>query len=114
MTNVTLVLASAGIIVLVYLAVVATLCVCLDRPSDRVAFLLRIVFSWVVPVVGPLITIRISAEEFQLPLRRRWWLWPVRSILGDPPSSSVPPEASDIIASAEHVLPGITSTHLPP
>ena len=114
MAIVLLVLASTGILVAAYLSVAATVCVCLDRPSDRVAFLIRIIICWLLPVAGALINIRVIGETSELRFRQRWWLWPVRTILNDSSSSFSSSATPDIIASAERVLPGITSSTLPP
>jgi hypothetical protein len=66
---------------LVYLGSIATLCVALDRAlAGRVA-LLRILVSWLVPLLGAIVTIRVAVEESRQDQRSRWWLWPLRPLL---------------------------------
>jgi hypothetical protein len=89
---------------LVYLGSVATLCVALDRAlAGRVA-LLRIFVSWLVPLLGSIVTIRVAAEESQQDLRSRWLLWPLRPLLCEaaPPGFA---KVTDMRVDAVHMQP---------
>jgi hypothetical protein len=94
----------------VYLAVAATVCVVLGRKVGRPAATLRILISWLVPILGPFITIRVSAEELQL--SRRWWLWPLKGVLSDTPTQHAHSAIVDMQTDAERILPG--GTLIPP
>jgi hypothetical protein len=54
---------------LFYLGFVATLCVVLDHALARRVALLRILVSWLVPLLGAIVTIRVAVEESQPDLR---------------------------------------------
>ena len=56
-----------------YLDSVATLCVLLDRALVRRVAVLRIVVTWLIPLLGAILTIRVAVEESQQDLRSRWW-----------------------------------------
>ena len=97
---------------MIYLGIVATLCVVRDQSLARSSAVLRILVSWLVPLLGPIVTIRIAAEESSQGVRFRWWLWPLRPLLSDKaPGPSFAPVV-DMRADAERILPG--STFIPP
>jgi len=62
---------------MIYLGIAATLCVMRDRSLARSTVVLRILISWFLPLLGPIVTIRIAADESSEGLRSRWWLWPL-------------------------------------
>ena len=41
----------------------------------------RILISWLVPMLGAVVTIWVALDGSQAALRRRWWLWPIRCLL---------------------------------
>jgi hypothetical protein len=100
-------------VVAVYLAIAATLCVSLDLALPRPIAAMRIVVSWLVPVVGPVLTIRVSAEESQIDLSRRWWLRPLKGIITERAVDPADVECVDLRADAERILPGSTLTPPP-
>jgi hypothetical protein len=82
----------------------AMVCVALDRAlAGRVA-LLRIFVSWLVPLLGSIVTIRVAAEESQQDLRSRWLLWPLRPLLCEaaPPGFA---KVTDMRVDAVHMQP---------
>jgi hypothetical protein len=95
-----------------YLGVVATLCVVSDRSLALKIAVLRILVSWLVPILGPILTIKVAVEESSQALRSRWWLWPLRSIMSEEAPESGFSEVTDVRADAERILPG--STLFPP
>jgi hypothetical protein len=92
---------------LFYLSSVATLCVALDRALARRVAVLRILVSWLVPLLGAIVTIRVAVEESQ-DLRSRWWLWPLRPLLSETAPDPGFAEVTDMRADAERILPGHT------
>jgi hypothetical protein len=113
MPKVVLVMISVTGLSVIYLGIAATVCVVRDQSLARSSAVLRILVSWLVPFLGPVLTIRIAAEESFQGLRSRWWLRPLRPLLSaedapDPGFSRV----SDMRADAEQILPG--STLIPP
>jgi len=97
---------------MIYLGIAATWCVMRDRSLARSSVVLRILISWFLPLLGPVVTIRVAAEESSEGLRSRWWLWPLRPLLSqDAPDPGVA-RVMDMRADAERILPG--STFIPP
>jgi hypothetical protein len=96
----------------VYLAIAATMCVARDRSLARRAAVLRILVSWFVPLLGPILTIRTAAEESSQGLRSRWWLWPLRPLLSEESPDPGFAQVVDMRADAERILPG--SAFIPP
>lgn len=103
-----LVLESIMALTAIYLAVVATVCVSLGRSTTRSIAALRIVFSWAVPILGAMVTIRVSSEESPSALGSRWWLWPIKGILAEKVPDPGSCESVDVRADAERIVPGIT------
>jgi hypothetical protein len=66
-----------------YAALVATICVVRDRSLPGLTAGLRLLVSWCVPLLGPILTIRVAAEESPQSLPRQWWLWPLRPLLSE-------------------------------
>jgi len=95
-----------------YLAIAATLCVVCDRSLALKIAVLRILISWLVPFLGPILTIKVAVEESPQALRSRWWLWPLQPIMSEEAPDSGFPEVTDVRADAERILPG--STLFPP
>jgi hypothetical protein len=91
-----------------YLDSVATLCVLLDRALVRRVAVLRIVVTWLIPLLGAILTIRVAVEESQQDLRSRWWLWPLRPFLSEAAADSGFADVTDMRADAERILPGHT------
>jgi hypothetical protein len=111
-SKVVLVVVSVLGLTILYLGVAATLSVVRDRSLALHAAFLRILVSWLVPIMGPILTIRIAAEDASLGLRSCWWLWPLRPLLSEGPMGSGFPQVVDVRADAERILPG--STLFPP
>jgi hypothetical protein len=108
MPKIALVVISIIGLTLLYLASVATLCVVLDRALIRRVAVLRVLVSWLIPLLGAIVTIRVAVEESREDLRYRWWLWPLRPLLsGDAPDPGFA-EVTDMRADAERILPGHT------
>lgn len=59
---------------------------------------LRTVYVWLVPVVGPMLYLRSTAELAPDALPSRRWLWPVRWLFYVKPStiSCTPEDAADV------------------
>jgi hypothetical protein len=93
---------------LFYLGCVATLCVVLDRALARRIAVLRILISWLVPLLGAIVTLRVAVEESQQELRYRWWLWPLRPLFSEAVPDPGFAEVTDMRADAERILPGHT------
>jgi len=91
-----------------YLAVVSTLCVVRNRSLARSTAFLRILTSWFVPVLGPIFTLRVAAEESPQNLQSRWWLWPLRWLISDESPEPGFARVTDMGADAERILPGST------
>jgi hypothetical protein len=91
-----------------YLGSVATLCIVLDRALARRVAVLRFLASWLIPLLGAIVTIRVAVEESQQNLRSRWWLWPLRPLLSEAAPDSSFAEVTDMRADAERILPGHT------
>lgn len=89
-----------------YFALAATLRVAADRTLAPRITLLRILVSWLVPILGAILTIRVAGEESQQDLRARWLLWPLRCFLSEPTSDRGPFEVTDLRSDAERILPG--------
>jgi hypothetical protein len=111
MSIVVLVVVSGIGVLATYLAAAATLCVLRDRSLVTKVSVLRILVSWFVPLLGPILTIRVAVEESAGGLISCWWLWPLRPILFEEPDSGFA-EVTDVRADAERILPG--STLFPP
>ncbi|MGA2842787.1 MAG: hypothetical protein ABSG18_22015 [Steroidobacteraceae bacterium] len=112
MSKVVLVVISVIGLSMIYLGIAATLCVVRDRSLARKPAVLRILVSWFVPLLGPIFTIRIAAEESPQDLRSRWWLWPLRPMFSEERPDSGFAQVIDMRADAERILPG--STFNPP
>jgi hypothetical protein len=112
MSKVVLVVISMTGLCMIYLAIAATFCVVRDQSLARSSAALRILVSWFVPLLGPILAIRIAAEESCQGLRSRWWLWPVRPLLAEEPADRGFAQVVDMRADAERILPG--STFIPP
>jgi hypothetical protein len=97
---------------MIYLGIAATLCVVRDQSLARSSAILRIFASWLIPLLGPVVTIRVAAEESSEGLRSRWWLWPLRPLLSEDAPDSGFAQVIDMRGDAERVLPG--STFIPP
>jgi hypothetical protein len=108
MPRVALVLMSVIGLTFLYLGCVATLCVALDRALARRVAVMRILVSWLVPLLGAIVTIRVAVEESQQDLRSRWWLWPLRPLLRKAAPDRGFAEVVDMRADAERILPGHT------
>ena len=81
MSKVVLVVILVTGLFMIYLGIAATWCVMGDRSLARSSVVLRILISWFLPLLGPVVTIRVAAEESSEGLRSRWWLWPLRPLL---------------------------------
>jgi hypothetical protein len=112
MSKVALAAISVMSLSVIYLGIVATICVLRDQSLARASSVARILVSWFVPILGPILTIRIAAEESPHGLRSRWWLWPLRSVLSDETPDPGYGQVTDMRADAERILPG--STFIPP
>jgi hypothetical protein len=108
MPEIALVVTSAIGLTLFYLSSVATLCVALDPALARRVAVLRILVSWLIPLLGAIVIIRLAAEESQRNLRSRWWLWPLQSLLSEGAPDSGLADVTDMRADAERILPGHT------
>jgi hypothetical protein len=108
MPKAAIVLISVIGLTLFYLGFVATLCIVLDHALSRRVALLRILVSWLVPLLGAILTIRVAVEESQQDLRSRWWLWPLRPLLFEAARDPGFAEVTDMRADAERILPGHT------
>jgi hypothetical protein len=97
---------------MIYLGVAATICVVRDQSLARSSAVLRILVSWFVPLLGPILTLKIAAEESSQNLRSLWWLWPLRWLLSEEAPHPGFARVSDMRADAEQILPG--STFIPP
>jgi hypothetical protein len=97
---------------MIYLGIAATLCVMRDRSLARSTVVLRILISWFLPLFGPIVTIRVAADESSEGLRSRWWLWPLRPLLSEDTRDPGFARVMDMRADAERILPG--STFMPP
>lgn len=106
MSNVVIVVTSVIAVSVIYLGGAATLCVVRDQSLTRRIAILRIMFSWFVPLLGAILTIKIAAEDSPQHLRSRWWLWPLRPMLA--PEVSGFARVIDMRADAERILPGST------
>ncbi len=112
MSNVVVVVLLVMGLSVIYLGIVATICVALDRSLARASSVSRILVSWFVLFLGPILTIRIAAEESPHGLRSRWWLWPLRPLLLDDAPNPRFGQVIDMRADAERIFPG--STFIPP
>lgn len=112
MSKVVLVVISVMGLFMIYLGIAATLCVVRDRSLGRKSAVLRILVSWLVPLLGPILTIRIAAEDSSQNLRSRCWLWPLRPMFSEEPPDPGFAQVVDVRADAERILPG--STFIPP
>jgi hypothetical protein len=93
---------------MIYLGIVATLCVVRDQSLTRSSAVLRILASWFVPFLGPILSIRIAAEDSSQNLRSSWWLWPLRRLSSEQAPAPGFAHVIDIRAEAERILPGST------
>jgi hypothetical protein len=93
---------------MIYLGGAATLCVVRDQSLTRRTAILRIMFSWFVPLLGHILTIKIAAEDSAQHLRSWWWLWPLRPMLAQEVSEPGFARVIDMRADAERILPGST------
>lgn len=108
MPNIVIIVTSVIGVSMIYLGVAATVCVVRDQSLTRRTAILRIIFSWFVPLLGPILTIKIAAEDSTQHLRSRWWLWPLRPMLAqEVPDPGFAP-VIDLRADAERILPGST------
>jgi len=108
MPTLALVVTLAIALIAFYLALAATICVVRDRTLPRLTAISRLLVSWLVPLLGPILTIRVATEESIQNLPRRWWLWPLRSLLVDAAPAPGFAEVTDMRADAERILPGHT------
>jgi hypothetical protein len=108
MPKIALVVMSVIGLTLFYLGSVATLCIVLDRALAHRVAVLRFLASWLIPLLGAIVTIRVAVEESQQDLRSRWWLWPLRPLLSEAAPDSGFAEVTDMRAEAERILPGHT------
>jgi len=113
MSKVALVVISVLGLAMVYLGIAATLCVVRDRSLAPSAAVLSILVSWFVPLLGPILTIRIAAEDSSQGLRSRWWLWPLRPMLSEEAPNPGFAQVIDVRADAERILPGSKFIPLP-
>jgi hypothetical protein len=112
MSKVVLVVILAMGLSMIYLGIAATMCVMRDQSLARSSAVLRILVSWFIPLLGPIVTIRIAAEESSGDLRSRWWSWPLRPLLSEGAPDPGFAQVIDMRADAERILPG--STFIPP
>lgn len=112
MSRVALGLVLAMDLAMIYLSISATWCIVRDRSLSRGTVILRILVSWLVPILGPLMAIRIAEEESGLHLRSIGWLRPLRLLLSDEPPDRGFASVIDVRADGERILPG--STFIPP
>jgi hypothetical protein len=112
MPKTAIVLISLVALTWVYLGCAATLCVVLDRGLAVRVAVLRILVSWVVPMLGAIVTVRVAVEECGEGLRSRWWLWPLRFVFSEGAPERGFAEVTDMRGDAERILPG--STWIPP
>ena len=113
MSRIALVVISVISLCMIYLGIAATLCVVRDQSLARSSAVLRIVISWLIPLLGSILTIRIAAEESPQGLRSCWWLWPFRPLLSEEAPNRGYAQVVDMAADAERILPGSTSTPPP-
>lgn len=112
MSNIVLVVIAVVGLSMIYLGITATLCVVRDQSLARSSAVLRILVSWFVPLLGPILMIRIAAEESSQGLPSSWWLWPLRPLLSEEAPDPRSAQVVDMRADAERILPG--STFIPP
>jgi hypothetical protein len=112
MSKVVLVVISVMGLFMIYLGIAATLCVVRDQSLPRGSAISLILLSWFVPLLGPILTIKIAAEESSQGLRSRWWLWPLRPLLSVEAPDPGFAQVVDMRADAERILPG--TTFIPP
>lgn len=81
-----------------YCALLATYAVWRDFTLTGVQKSLRTVYVWLVPVVGPMLYLRSTAELAPNAVPSRRWLWPVRWLFYVKPStiSCTPEDAADV------------------
>jgi len=108
MPKIVLIVMSVVGLTVLYLGVAATLCVVNDRELARRIAILRILISWLIPLLGAMITIRAAVEESQQNLRSCWWLWPLRQFFNETAPHPGFGDVNDIRADAERILPGHT------
>jgi hypothetical protein len=112
MSIVVLVVISVIVVLVAYLGVAATVCILRDRSLALKLAGIRILISWLVPLLGPILMIKVAAEELSQGLQSCWWLWPLKWILSDRTADSVVDQVIDVRADAERILPGSTTTPL--
>lgn len=112
MSIVVLVAISAIGVLVAYLSVAATLCVLRDRTLALKPSVLRILVSWLVPLLGPILIIKVAVDESPHKLRANWWLRPLRPLMSEETPDSAYSQVLDVHADAERILPG--STLFPP
>ena|ERR1700722_11661280 len=108
MPTLALVVTLAIALIAFYLALVATICIVRDRTLPRLTAISRLLVSWLVPLLGAILAIRVATEESPQNLPRRWWLWPLRPLLVDAAPAPGFAEVTDMRADAERILPGHT------
>lgn len=81
-----------------YCALLATYAIWRDFTLTGVQKVLRTVYVWIVPVVGPMLYLRSAAELAPHAVPSRRWLWPVRWLFYVKPSaiSCTPEDAADV------------------
>ena len=81
-----------------YCALLATYAVWRDFTLTGAQKVLRTVYVWLVPVVGPMLYLRSTAELATDAVPSRRWLWPVRWLFYVKPStiSCTPEDAADV------------------
>ena len=108
MPTLALVVTLTIVLIAIYLSVVATICVVRDRTLPAATVTLRLVFSWLAPLLGAILTIRVATEESTQALSRRWWLWPLRPLLTDAAPEPGFAQVTDMAVDAERIVPGHT------
>ena len=95
-------------VTMLYLGTAATVCVGSDHTLARGVAFVRILVSWLVPLLGPILIIKIAIEESPGNLRARWWLWPLSPLFSGEEQDLGFAQVTDMHADAERILPGHT------
>jgi hypothetical protein len=67
---------------------------------------LRLLFVWLVPFLGAVVALRVTAEESPDRVPARGWLWPFLPLLSDKHIHSQASGVIDLVGDAERALPG--------
>jgi hypothetical protein len=89
-----------------YANVLASIGILRDHELSRSMRLLRLVFVWCVPLLGAVLSLRVSSEESPYLLPSRRWLWPFLTLLSDRPESFSGNEVIDVAGESARSLPG--------